>query len=450
MTIAAATARSEETGRAGIFSWMLFDWAQQPFFTLITTFIFAPWFASEIASSEAEGQSLWALTMGISGALIALLSPALGAVADAAGRIKFWMAGFSLMLVAGCSALWMTAPDTIGLVLAAVVLATVGAEFGIVFTNALMPRLVPRERIGRLSGRGWALGYAGGLLSLILALFLLIPDRDTGLTLIGFQPVLSDGHHWIGPLSALWFVVFSLPFFLFTPTENDGRPLGVAIGEGLGRLEQSLRGLKGPLFQFLLARMFYQDGLNALFAFGGIYAAGTFGWQTTEIGLFGILLVVTGALGAWLGGWLDDRFGAKLVIAGSLALLFVAATLILSVDRDHVLFVMPLAEGTGDGLFSSPAERIYVALGLLVGLVSGPMQAASRTLLIRLARPEEMTQAFGLFALSGRVTAFAAPMTIAWLTWGSGSQRIGISALLVFLFLGLVLLLAVRTDAARD
>lgn len=445
--------------RAGIWGWIFFDWAQQPFFTLVTTFIFAPYFAARVAEDPASGQAMWGWAAGAAGLVIALLSPPLGAVADAGGRRKVWIGFFSALMIAGCFGLWLAEPDgaaPVLIVLAAFVLASIGAEFGIVFNNAMMPDLVPRNRLGRLSGTGWAMGYAGGLVALALTLALLAADPVSGRTFLGLEPVFGmdaargEGERATGPLSALWFLVFALPFFLFTPDTPRRAPFGQAMREGLAALADTLRHIRrhGQMVRFLIARMLYADGLAALFTFGGIYAAGTFGWGTTQLGIFGILLTVTGAFGAWAGGRLDDRFGPKPVIAASLVVLILAGAAVLTIDREHVLFVLPVAGAGEAGLFASTAERAYIALALLLGLAAGPVQAASRTLLVRLAPKGDLTQFFGLYALSGKITTFAAPMAVAFVTAATMSQRAGISVVLVFLIAGLALLVAVRVPKA--
>jgi UMF1 family MFS transporter len=224
---------------------------------------------------------------------------------------------------------------------------------------------------------------------------------------------------------------------------SRGRSLAQAAREGTESLVRTVRGLSGQrdLFRFLLANMIYADGLVALFAFGGIYAAGTFGWHTTEIGIFGILLTITGTVGALAGGRLDDLFGPRAVVSGSLVLLIVAVLGILGTTRDAVLFAVPVAPPVaGDGLFAATSERAYLALGLLIGIVAGPLQAASRTLLVRLAPPGDIGQCFGLFALSGKVTSFLGPTLVAVLTGLTGSQRAGVAVLLAFFAAGLVLI----------
>src|SRR5262245_25595295 len=210
------------TPRSAVVSWIFSYWAAQPYFTLITTFVLAPYFATSIAPNPATGQSLWGFAMAAAGLAIALMSPVLGAVADAAGRRKPWIAGFGALLVVASCTLWIGKPGDHAIIaplLIAVALASVGAEFATVFNNAMMPTLVPPERIGRRSGTGWATGYIGGIVSLIIVLGFLAANPDTGRTLLGFKPLFGldpashQGDRIVGPLTGLWFIIFVTPMF---------------------------------------------------------------------------------------------------------------------------------------------------------------------------------------------------------------------------------------------
>ena len=441
--------------RSAVISWIFFDWAAQPYFTLITTFVFAPYFATHVAADPASGQSLWGFATAAAGLLIALMSPVLGAVADASGRRKPWIAAFGALLVIGSCLMWFGKPgdiDVIPPLLLAYGIATVGVEFATVFNNAMMPTLVPPDRIGRLSGTGWATGYIGGILSLILVLGFLAASPETGRTLFGFtplfglDPVTHQGDRITGPLTGIWFVIFVLPMFLLTPDFPAKRQVGAALSEGLTDLKSTLRELprQKSMMAFLLANMIYTDGLVSLYAFGGIYAAGTFGWNTIEIGTFGIILAIAGTLGAWLGGKFDDYLGPKRVIAGSMAVLLFAVVAILLVDKDSVLFIKVTPPVPGGALFASVAERAYLVLGCLIGAAGAPLQAASRTLLIRIAPKDRIAQYFGLFALTGKVTSFVGPLLIGIITAVTASQKAGMAVLVLFFVAGLALLARVR------
>jgi UMF1 family MFS transporter len=450
-----AAMRETYPPRAAVISWIFFAWAAEPFFTLITTFVFAPYFATHVAADPASGQSLWGFTTAAAGFLIALMSPVLGAIADASGRRKPWIAAFGALLVIGSCLMWFGKPGDVSVIpplLLAYGIATIGVEFATVFNNAMMPTLVPPERIGRLSGNGWATGYVGGILSLILVLGFLAANPETGRTLFGFMPlfgldpVTHQGDRITGPLTAIWFIIFVLPMFLLTPDYPAKRRISEALREGLTELRQTLAELpkRKSLAAFLLANMIYTDGLVSLFAFGGIYAAGTFGWNTIEIGTFGILLAIAGTFGAWLGGKLDDKLGSKRVISGSMLILLFAIVAILLVDKDRILFVKVAPPKPGGALFAAAAERAYLALGCLIGAAGGPLQAASRTLLIRLAPQDHIAQYFGLFALTGKVTSFVGPLLIGLITAITASQKAGMAVLVLFFVAGLALFARVR------
>ncbi|HWX06020.1 MAG TPA: MFS transporter [Bradyrhizobium sp.] len=460
MAVVASDARMGELRenyppRAAVISWIFFDWAAQPYFTLITTFIFAPYFATHVAADPASGQSLWGFATAAAGLMIALLSPVLGAIADASGRRKPWIAAFGAMLVIGSCLMWFGRPGEPGVIaplLVAYGIATIGVEFATVFNNAMMPTLVPPNQIGRLSGTGWATGYVGGILSLILVLGFLAASPETGRTLFGFaplfglDPVSHQGDRITGPLTGIWFVIFVLPMFLLTPDYPARLPARAALRRGLSELKQTLAELPGQksIAAFLLANMIYTDGLVSLFAFGGIYAAGTFGWNTIQIGTFGIILAIAGTFGAWLGGKLDDRLGPKRVIAGSMMILLLAIVAILLVDKETILFMKVAPPTPGGALFASAAERAYLVLGCLIGAAGGPLQAASRTLLIRLAPKDRIAQYFGLFALTGKVTSFVGPLLIGAITAVTESQKAGMAVLVLFFVAGLALLRRVR------
>jgi UMF1 family MFS transporter len=453
-----AAARPAYPPRSAVISWIFFDWAAQPYFTLITTFVFAPYFATHVASDAASGQALWGFATAAAGMAIALLSPVLGAIADASGRRKPWIAAFGAMLVIGASLMWFGKPgdpSVIPPLLLCYAVATVGVEFATVFNNAMMPTLVPPDRIGRLSGTGWATGYIGGILSLIIVLGFLAANPESGRTLFGFTPLFGldplthQGDRISGPLTGIWFVVFVLPMFLLTPDYPVRHPVRDALREGLSELKQTLRELPShkSLATFLLTNMIYTDGLVSLFAFGGIYAAGTFGWNTIQIGTFGIILAIAGTFGGYIGGKLDDALGSKRVIAGSMVVLLLAIVAILLVDKETVLFVDVTPPQPGGALFSSAAERAYLILGCCIGAAGAPLQAASRSLLIRLAPKDRIAQYFGLFALTGKVTSFVGPLLIGVVTAVTASQKAGMAVLVLFFVTGLALLARVDTSA---
>jgi len=455
--------RGKAAGPAGplaLTGWVLFDWATQPFYTLVVTFLFGPYFVNGFIGDPALGATLWAYATGGAELVAALLAPVLGSIADAGFPRKPWIAGFSVLLVVGLCGLWLAVPGQTGmapLVLLSFALATIGAELATVFNNAMMPSLVSHKRLGTLSGIGWAAGYVGGLVSLVLVAGFIVADPDTGKTLLGLNPITPvdvatrTDERLVGPFSALWYLIFVLPLFLFTP-DRPGTRAAAPVKTGITQLFAGAKDLylnHRQIALFLLARMLYADGLGAVFAFGGIYAASVFGWGASELGLFGIILTIAGTIGAALGGTLDDHLGSKRVIGWALLLFILAAIGVLSVDKTDVLFVHAVEpKAPGSAPFSSVGEQVYLAFAILIGLASGPIQAASRTLLARLSPPEKTTEFFGFFSFSGKITAFTAPLVIGAVTSATGSQRLGISTSVLFLIAGLLLLQRVRVKAS--
>jgi len=447
----------------GQFGWAMFDWANQPYATLITTFIFFPYFATYFVGDPIRGQAILGTILAISGILIAVISPILGSIADSIGRRKPWIFYLSIFYVIACFGLWFAypgAPHGIWPIAALIVIAHLSIEIATVFNNAMLPSLVSNQRMGWLSGFGWAMGYISGLVSLIFVLFAFslpgqieapfIPDRP----LFGLSHQFHEPDRVTGPLASVWYIVFVLPLFLFTPdTRSSGLTLPQAAADGLGTLARTFA--KIPKLKnvaiFLLARMVYSDGLAAIFAFGGVYAAAVFSWTSIELAIFGIVLAFFAAIGAYAGGVLDMKWGSKPTIILSIVGLIIGALGAVSVSTGHVLFVVPVAPVDPEaGLFSSAQEQLYLVFGTVIGIASGPTQAASRTMLARLAPSEQITEFFGLFAFSGKVTSFAAPALIALATSVLGDQRAGLLVIILFLVCGLLLLLPVREERAPN
>lgn len=406
-------------------AWCFYDWANSAFPTVIVTFVFAAYFAKAVAPNPIEGTAMWGYALSASGIAIALVSPVVGAIADMRGCRKPWLAAFTATCIVASALLWFTLPEPGSIVwgLTLFAIGNLAFEAGTVFYNAMLPGLARPAEIGRLSGWGWGLGYAGGLCCLTLALVVFIQPETPP---FGLDKDSAEHIRIVGPLVAVWFLVFSLPLYLWTPdAPATGKPIGAAVRDGLVMLGRTLRTIHrtGPVFRFLAARLLYIDGLNTLFAFGGIYAAGTFGMEVDEIILFGIALNVTAGLGAASFAWIDDWIGPKRTV---LIALFAI-----------VLIGIPLL------LIESKA--MFWALGLCIGIFMGPAQAASRSLMARLAPPDQMTEMFGLFALSGKVTAFLGPAVLATVTAAFASQRAGMATVLVFISVGALILMTVKS-----
>lgn len=440
--------------RKRIWGWWAFDWANQPYNTLLLTFIFAPYFASAVAPDPVTGQALWGWMLALSGLLIALAAPVMGAIADSSGNRRSWLLLWSTLYAIGAASLWFAVPDadavTIALVLLAFAVGLVGLEFGIVFTNAVLPDLGARDDLGQISGTGWALGYVGGLVSLVVML-LFLAENEQGVTLIGLSPPFGldagarEGTRLVGPFTALWYLVFVIPFFVWVPIKSGATRASGAVRQALRELGHSLRALpkRRSLFAYLGASLLYRDALNGIYAFGGIYAAGVLGWSVVQIGVFGILAAAVGAVACWLAGKLDTRFGPKPVIIGCVLLLMAVCGIIVGTDRTMALFI-PVTDGS-----TLPDITFYIC-GALIGAGGGSLQSASRTMMVRQADPARMTEGFGLYALSGKALAFLAPALVALVTTLTDSQRMGVTPLIVLFMAGLLLLVLVDPEGEPE
>ncbi len=412
-------------GRSALWGWRLFDWANSPFPTVIVTFVFSAYYAQAVADDPATGTAWWGGAMTVSALLIAILSPPLGAVADQTGRQKPWLAAATAVAALGAGCLWFVAPDPGWLLAGAVliVIANVGFEISMVFYNAMLPGLAPPERIGRISGEAWALGYAGGLVCLVIALLVFVQAEPAP---FGLDKSQAEHVRAVAILVAVWIAVFSIPTFILTPDRpKTGLPIGVAVRRAFKQLIKTVRNIRSrpEVARFLLARLFYVDGMNTLFAFGGVYAAGTFDMSVEEIIQFGIALNVAAGLGAWGFGHMDDRIGPKRVVLLAILGMLCAATPLLFVEGKLMFWVFALP----------------------LGLFFGPAQTASRSLMARMTPPGMASEMFGLFALSGKATAFVGPFLVGSVTAATGSQRWGMATVAILLIVGGGILLTVRS-----
>jgi MFS transporter, UMF1 family len=405
-------------------AWVLYDWANSAFPTVVSTFVVAAYFTQGIAPDPATGQAQWGWMQALAGLGIALLSPVLGAVADSGGRRRAMLGLCTAATVAATAGIWFARPDPAWTVwaLVCVGLGTLFFELATVFYNSMLPGLVAPERIGRLSGLAWGLGYAGGLACLVVALVALVrPDPSP----FGLDRGEAEHLRAVALLTAGWMAVFGWPVLFALPDPPGPKPgWGEAARAGLGEIGRVLRALprRPALARFLVARLFYTDGLNTLFAFGAIYAAGVFGMGFEEILVFGIALNVTAGLGAAGFGLVEDRVGSRRMVLIALCGMIACAV----------------------GLLLVEGKAAFWALALALGSVMGPAQSASRSLMARMAPPGEAAAHFGLFALSGRATGFLGPAVLAAVTQATASQRAGMATVLVFLGVGAAVLATVR------
>ena len=401
--------------------WASYDWANSAFPTCVVTFIYATYFTQAIAEDELSGTAAWSRAVAVSSILAALLSPLAGAMADRGGRRAEFLIAATFICCVATALLTFVSPGLESAVLLALVLfaiANLAFEMGTVFYNAFLPELAPDGAVGRASGWSWGFGYAGGLICLALALPMALAPEQLGIgTEEGFNV------RAVNLLVAIWFAVFSVPMLRLAlrlrPPARARVPLPQAYRDVVATMREMRRFSEAA--KLLLARLIYNDGLVTVFAFGGIYAAGTFGMSLTEVIIFGIAINVTAGAGALAFGIVDDRLGGK---------------------RTILITLVGLILCTVVAVFA-PSEAWLWAAGLAMGVFVGPNQSASRSLFARFVPEAKQNEFFGFFAFSGKITAFAGPLLLGAATVAFSSQRAGVATVLIFFVVGGVLLLMV-------
>lgn len=409
-------------------AWAFYDWANSSFTTIILTFVFSSYFVKSISGDVEEGTALWGYALAVSGFLLAFLGPICGAVADLGGKLKRWVFAAMLLCLCGTAFLWLGLPQAepplvLG-VLVAVIVANLGFELSLVFYNALLPQVATPPRMGRVSSMAWGIGYLGGLASLVAVLVLFIGIGP----LEPMLPLAQDEAQHIravAPFVVLWYAVFSLPFFLLVPESSERKTFGMSMVQK--SLSRALQGLK-DIWQdktwrsFMIGSALYRDGLATLFAMGGIYAAGRYGFETKELLIFGIGMNITAGIGCLAAAWIEDMFGSLRVVRFG-------------------LFGLLL---TGSGILFAPNGGVFIAVALALGLFVGPVQSASRTFVARISAPEKVTEKFGLYAMTGRAASFLGPLAFALATDLFASQTAGMATILLLWGVGLMLILKLR------
>jgi UMF1 family MFS transporter len=409
-----------------LLSWCLYDWANSVLATIIFTFVFSVYFSRNIVGDETIGSAYWGYAIGIAGIIIAIAGPILGAISDAFGPRKPLLGLLTTITIISTLAMFwaMPNPSYTWYALILIGISTIGFELAQAQYNAMLGDIAPKDKIGRVSGWAWSLGYFGGLVCLIIALTAFIGLGDK----TGFLGITADNDVNIRAtciLAAIWYFIFALPLFLYVPD----RPK-FALEKGLlkksftklGRTLRSLFNADRNILRYLIASALYRDGLNTLFAVGGLYAAGTFGMDFQEILIFAIGLNITSGIGALAFAYMDDKKGAKPTILLSLAALI----------------------GLGVGIIIIEDKTTFMVLALALGLFIGPVQSSSRSLMARLADKSNSTELFGLYAMTGKSIAFTGPLAFAILTQMSGSQRVGILAIIALWIIGAWLLIKVK------
>ena len=405
--------------RKEIWSWCFYDFGNSAFTTLVITFIYSTYFTKAIAENEIDGTYLWSQAIAITAVIVSLLSPILGAIADKGGYRKIFLTLTTYMSIGATALLFFPIKGQILFALILVVIANVNFELGGVFYNAYLPEIVSRKKIGRISGIGWGAGYLGGLLAMLVAMVGFVsPDVPW------FGLNIDTGEHIraTNTLVAAWFFIFTLPAILYLKEKKveSANRIGIVVLNSIQALKKTFQEIKiyKNTVRFLISRLIYNDGLVTIFAFGAIYASGTFGFTFNEIMIFGIVLNIAAGSGAFLMGYIDDMIGGKLTIQISLIGLMIAVLL---------------------AVFANSKLLFWVS-GIIVGLFAGPNQSASRSLMGRLTPPDKINEFYGFFAFSGKLTSFLGPMLLGIFTKYFSSQRYGVAVVFIFFFVGFLLM----------
>ncbi|MDC3155004.1 MFS transporter [Pelagibacteraceae bacterium] len=427
----------------------MFDFANQPFYTLIMTFVFSVYF-TDVFIVGADGAQKLTLTQTISGLAIAVLSPVLGSITDIKGNRKLLMGITSALFVIGMALLWYSppgAPDGIWLVMFGLILASAMVGFSEVFNNSVLSTIETPENSGWLSGMGYGVGYIAGLIALILFLIIFVwPGGETE-SLYGLNTSEYEHIRIVGPLSAIWYAVFIIPLFLFTPDLKKNNVTVInSIKIGLTNFIKTFKEARKykNIFIFLITRMFYQDALNALFVVGGVYASLVVGMSLTQVLILGIILNVLSGPSSIYGGYLNDLIGSKNVINLSLWGLFLSGVLGISIDKDTIFFFFTVNEYSSSieeftfGIFNSVSQVTYICVVIGISIFYGPAQTASRALMIKLAPQEKMTEFFGLYAFAGKSTAWLVPGIMSLILAFTDSLQYAMISIMFFNLIGII------------
>lgn len=418
--------------RSTVFAWTLWDVGNASFNAIMTTFVFAVYLTSSSFGDQVTTSAALSQGLTIAGVLIALLAPLSGRRADATGRRGLWLNVNTLILALIMALCFFVAPSPDFLLLGVVLLAlgNLFNEFAVVNYNAILPSISTKDTIGKISGNGWAAGYFGGILALILVLVgFLTPG------LLGIPEEDSYNVRAVALFSAVWALVFSLPLMLKVKSLPSPAPLAEGARPSILDSYKDLFATVKRLYKeapttlyFLLSSAVFRDGLNGIFTFGGVLAAGSFGFSTNQVILFAIFGNVVAGVGSVIGGRLDDRFGPKRIIIVSLLALLAAA--------------LPL-------LFF-PSSTMFWICGLTLCAFVGPAQSAARSYLGRLTNEGNEGELFGLYSTTGRAASFLSPALFGLCVSLFDSQLWGILGIVVVLLAGLLLLLPIKDPTVSE
>ena len=414
-----------------VWAWALWDLGNSAYSSIVTTFVFTVYLTSDFFPHRADEMLGWAL--GLTGILIAGLAPMIGQQADLHGNHATWMRSTTFLIVAFTLSLYWVAPGRLYLGLFLLCAGTLASEIANVHYNAMLPSITTPERYGRVSGFGWGLGYLGSIVCLVALLVgFILPD-------VGWFGISHDRAMNIRSgmvFTGIWVLLFCLPALFIVHDRRRPRGRRITPEGPLAAYTRLFKSVKmiwvkhRNLALFLMASAIFRDGLAGIFAFGGVIAAGTFGFSDTEVILFAIGANVVAGIVTISCGWVDERIGSRRLIVICLSLLVVAGLVL--------FFLHDLGK---------PAFWVF---GLMLSACVGPAQSAARTYLTTITPDGMHTEVFGLYATTGRAVSFLSPTLWAVSLYlgreltGDQSQYWGILGLVAVCAAGLFLMLTVK------
>ena len=402
-----------------ILAWSLYDFANQPFSTIVITFLYGSFFVAEISKSPEDGTVMWSYSIAITAIVVALLSPILGSIADRSGLRKFFLVSCTIICSISTMLLYFPTYGDVYFALTLFIIANIFFELGSVFCNSYLPDLTDSKNTGVVSGFAWGLGFIGGLIALFFSY-------------IFFDLNNSIEIRQVNIFVGLWFLFFSMPVFFFLNSES--------IKTNKNLLKDSILEIKKTfkliseykiIFQFLISRLFFNDGLITIFGLGGIYALTTLNFSFNEIVILGVILNIFAALGSFVFGYIEDRIGVKKVINISL-LVLIFSTLIAYI-----------APETG-----YPKQLFWIA-AILIGLMVGPNQSCSRSLMSKLIPSNKKNEFFGFFSFTGKVTSFIGPFLFGLIT-DLYSQQAALWVVIFLFLIGFILFNQIRFNSLNS
>ncbi|MBI1250146.1 MAG: MFS transporter [Alphaproteobacteria bacterium] len=458
--------RARERMDRGALSWALFEWARNPYVILCVIYVLAPYIATQVVGDPVRGQEAISGWHKVSGFVVALTAPFLGAAADRMGRRKPMLALVLAVMAPAIFLQWFAQPGDQGLPLwgvgALVIVTSIAFAYTEVLHNSMLTAAAKPRLLPHVSGLGLALGNAASVLLLVFVLLTMALPGQVDWSFVPSAPMFGldaqahEPSRIVAPLSAIWLVVFAIPLFLFTPDlSSTGVKFVDAAKEGLVGVVRTVRNLRNHrnVATFLVARMIYADGKTAILIFGGVYAAGVMHWTLVEMLAFGVILSVFAVFGGFAGGWLDDAIGPKNAVAAEIGVTLVCLLAMVSMSPDAMFFVIPVDPAAivwNGPVFQTAPELAYIGASMVIAISITAAYASSRTLMARLSPKGMEGELFGLYALSGAATVWLGPMLVEYFTGAYDSQKAGFGSIAILLVVGFLLMLFVKPPPAPD